>query len=205
MTLPPCYSWSPVGHSLTVPYEAPQGRRINAVGGYISHGPDAGTFDFALYASLPKSKSKQKRKSAEDVAADYGLLLSEVGPIDSDRLLAFVWQLAGRPPVSFSEWKRARSLWIVLDNYSVHKSETVKAAQSALEAANIHLFYLPAYSPELSDIEPVWLAVKHHEMQTRSQTEVKVAKQAVEQALEQKAAVLLERHGKSTKLLCRAA
>ena len=205
MTLPTCYSWSPVGQSVTVAYEAPQGRRINAIGGYISHGPDAGAFAYHTYVTLPKSKSKTRRKSEAEVAADYGLLESEVGPIDSERFLAFLWQLAGRPRVYLSDWKRARPLWIVLDNYSVHKSETVKAALSALETANVHLFYLPAYSPELSDIEPVWLSVKHHEMQTRSQTEVKNAKQAVEQALEKKADALLERHGKTTKLLCRAA
>jgi hypothetical protein len=31
MTLSNAYSWSPVGKRLYVPYEAPQGRRVNAV------------------------------------------------------------------------------------------------------------------------------------------------------------------------------
>lgn len=69
MTLPPCYSWSPIGLNLSVLYEAPQGRRINVVGGYIAQGPEVGTFRYAVYASLPASKSKKQRKSAEDVAA----------------------------------------------------------------------------------------------------------------------------------------
>ena len=205
MTLPPCYSWSPVGVNLTVPYEAPQGRRINAIGGYISHGPEAGTFAYGVYASLPKSKRKKPRKSTAEIAATYGLCESEVGPLDSERFLAFLWQLAGRPAIYLSDWKRARPLWIVLDNYSVHKSEMVQQAQAQLEAANIHLFYLPSYCPQLSDIEPVWQAVKHHEMQQRSQTEIKTMKQSVEQALAHKAETLKAKHVKTTNLLCAVA
>lgn len=190
MTLPPSYSWSPVGQPLCIPYEAPQGRRVNAIGGYFSHGPQAGTFQYAVYASLPKSKSKKQRKTPEEVAAAYGLTVAEVGPIDSARFLAFLWQLAGRPPVSAEDWKRERPLVIVLDNYSVHKSQQVQEALPALEGADIWLEYLPSYCPELSDIEPIWQAVKHHEMQERSQTEVKAMKQAVEDALARKAEAL---------------
>lgn len=205
MTLPPCYSWSPVGINVTVAYEAPQGRRLNAIGGYISHGPASGTFRSRVYVGLPKPKSKKPRKSDEEIAASYGLSLSEVGPIDSERFLAFVWALAGRPSIYLSDWKRTLPLWIVLDNYSVHKGDLVKAALTELEAANIHLFYLPAYSPELSDIEPIWQAVKHHEMQTRSHTEIKAMKQYVEQALAHKAETLKVRHAKTMNLLCAVA
>src|SRR5262245_57342089 len=35
-TLPTSYSWYPVGERLKVPYEAPQGRRVNALGLYVS-------------------------------------------------------------------------------------------------------------------------------------------------------------------------
>ncbi len=205
MTLPPCYSGSPVGEGLTVPYEAPQGRRLNVIGGYISHGPNAGALQYRAYAGLPKSKSKTRRKTDAEIAASYGLSETEIGPIDSDRFLAFLWQLAGRPQVYASDWKRPRSLWIVLDNYSVHKGELVKGAAAQLEAANIHLFYLPSYSPQLSDIEPVWHGVKHHEMQTRSHTDIKTLKQDVEAALARKADALKARHAETTNLLCRSA
>jgi hypothetical protein len=53
MTLPPNYSWSPVGQPVCVAYEAPQGRRINVLGAYFSHGPLAGRFVSELYATLP--------------------------------------------------------------------------------------------------------------------------------------------------------
>jgi putative transposase len=205
MTLPPCYSWSPVGQNLSVAYEAPQGRRLNAIGGFISHGPDAGTFRYAVYASLPKQKGKKQRTSAEARAASYGLSVSEVGAIDSPRFLAFVWQLAGRPLRYAPDWKRARALTIVLDNYSVHKSEEVKEARAALEAANIFLFYLPSYSPELSEIEPVWQTVKHHDLQERSHTDLQVHKRYVEQALGRRATALADKHKKTTIQLCAAA
>jgi putative transposase len=205
MTLPPSYSWSPVGIPLAVPYEAPQGRRVNAIGGYFSHGPQAGQFEYAVYASLPKSKSKQQRKSPAEVAAAAGLSLAEVGPIDSARFLAFVWQLAGRPPVYRTGWKRERPLVIVLDNYSVHKSQTVQAVLPELEAADIWLCYLPSYCPELSNIEPIWQAVKHHQMQERSQTQIKAMKQAVEQALLLKAENLKNSKTETTNLLQAAA
>jgi transposase-like protein len=39
--LPTTYSWFPQGQRLRVPYQAPQGRRVNAVGAYFTHGPDA--------------------------------------------------------------------------------------------------------------------------------------------------------------------
>jgi len=75
MTLPPCYSWFPVGEVLRIPYEAPQGRRVNAMGAYFSCGPKAGTFAFETYASLPKNRAKKQRKTPEEVAARFGIVL----------------------------------------------------------------------------------------------------------------------------------
>jgi transposase len=76
---------------------------------------------------------------------------------------------------------------IVLDNYSVHKSQTIADARPHLEAANVHLVYLPAYCPELSAIEPVWNDIKQHQLPTRSFAQVRDLKQAVEAALARKA------------------
>jgi hypothetical protein len=91
--LPTSYSWSPVGQRLAVPYEAPQGRRVNATGGYFSHGPLADIFSFVTFASLPRSRAKQTRKSAAERAADQGLRPEEVGRIDSDVFLDSLWTL----------------------------------------------------------------------------------------------------------------
>ncbi|HZO91624.1 MAG TPA: transposase [Chthonomonadaceae bacterium] len=191
MTLPTCYSWFPIGKVLRIPYEAPQGRRVNAIGAYFSHGPETGRFEFATYARLPKNRAKKQRKTPEQIAAAQGLLPEEVGPIDSRRFLAFVWRIAGRPTVYAPDWKRERPLWMVLDNYSVHTSQPVQEAIPELEAANVFFFYLPSYSPELSEIEPIWKALKHHEIPVRSHSQVKDLKAAVDAALTRKAEALL--------------
>lgn len=201
MTLPTCYSWFPIGKVLRIPYEAPQGRRVNAIGAYCSHGPKAGRFLFETYAALPKSRAKKPRKTPELIAADHGLTPAEVGPIDSARFLAFVWRMAGRPALSAEDWKRERPLYIVLDNYSVHTGQAVQEAIPVLEAAKVFFFYLPSYSPELSDIEPIWNAVKHHEMPVRSHQQVKDLKCAVDEALTKKAKALLAAQAETKKVL----
>jgi transposase len=199
------YSWYPVGERLSIPYEAPQGRRVNAIGAYFSHGPLAGHFEFETYATLPKSRAKKKRKSLEEQAAAYGLRGDEVGPIDSERFLAFVWKTAGRPLIAPDDWRRERELVLWVDNYSVHKSERVQQELPRLERAGITLCYLPSYSPELSQIEPIWQDVKYHEMTKRSYTEVKELKQATEEALSRKAVNLRTATAETANLLRRAA
>lgn len=205
MTLPTCFSWFPIGKVLRIPYEAPQGRRVNAIGAYFGYGPMAGQFVFETYASLPKSRAKKQRKTKEEIAAGHGLTPQEVGPIDSARFLAFIWRVARRPEIAPDDWKRERALYLVLDNYSVHTCQAVAEAIPSLEAANVYFFYLPSYSPELSEIEPIWRAVKHHEIPVRSHSQVKALKTAVDQALTNKAEALSEAHAKTTNELRRAA
>ncbi len=109
MTLPPSRSWFPQGERLEVPYEAPQGRRVNAIGAHFTHGPEAGRFEYQSWASLPKSRAKKQRKTPEQIAAAHNLTVDEVGTIDSERLVAFVWRIAGRPEGAVG-WEREREL-----------------------------------------------------------------------------------------------
>jgi hypothetical protein len=192
--LPTTYSWYLVGERLSIPYEATQGRRVNAIGAYFTHGPEAGKFEFDTRVSLPQSRAKTPRTTPAVIAAKHGVELHEVGTIDSECFLAFVWRIAGRPVDAPIDWRREIPLHIVLDNYSVHKSQVVKDALEALEAANVHLFYLPSYSPELSDIEPVWKDVKHHRMTTRSFALAGGLKRGVDSALLDKAEQLRRAH-----------
>lgn len=185
-TLPTSASWGPVGCPLRVPYEAPQGRRVNVLGAYFTHGPQAGKFAFRSWASLPKSRAKQPAP-LEARAAAHGLTAAAVGKIDSEVLLAFLWTTAGRPDTAPEDWRRERPLWYVLDNYSVHKSAQVQAEVPRLAAAGIHLFYLPAYSPELSRIEPVWQDTKYQELPVRSFDRLQALKEAVDLGLARKA------------------
>ena len=69
---------------------------------------------------------------------------------------------------------------VVLDNAGIHTSKVLKAARPGLAKVGIYLYYLPAYSPELNRIEPVFKQVKHHEMPVRSYTSKAELRQAVE-------------------------
>ena len=200
MTLPPCCSWFLEGARLRVPYEAPQGRRVNVIGAHCTHGPEAGRFEFQSWACLPKSRAKQQRKTPEQLAAAHGLRVEEVGPIDSTRLVAFVWRVAGRPPEAQEGWQRERPLMVVLDNYSVHKSQLVRDVEQQLASAGVHLVYLPSYSPELSRIEPDWNDVKQHQLPVRSFEQVVELKRAVDAALARKAHQLRQASAKTTDL-----
>ncbi len=200
MTLPPCRSWFPEGERLEVAYEAPQGRRVNAIGAHFSHGPQAGRFEHQSWAALPKSRAKKQRKTLEQIAAKHGLKAEEVGAITSERLLAFVWRIAGRPEGAEAGWVREREVKVVLDNFSVHTSQVVEEAQEELERAGIELVYLPSYSPELSRIEPDWNDLKQHLLPVRSFERVDGLKRAVDDALVRKAHQLWQAYAETTDL-----
>jgi hypothetical protein len=191
MTLPACYSWTLTGMRLCVPYEAPQGRRVNGIGAYCTHGVEAGRFVYELYASLPKNTAKKQRKTPAEQAAKHGLREEQVGTIDGERFVRFVWQVAGRPAIYAEGWQRERPMVLVVDNYSVHKCERVQQEMETFAAAGITLFYLPSYSPEMSGIEPIWHDVKYHRMTKRSYEILGDLFQAVDEALTHKATDLL--------------
>jgi hypothetical protein len=193
MTLATSSSWFLKGQRLKVPYQAPQGRRVNAIGAHFTHGPEAGRLETQSWAVLPKSRAKQPRVSMAARAAAEGLKVEEVGPIDAERVVAFVWRIAGRPADAPADWKRERDLSVAWDNYAVHKSATVRAAQEQWAAAGIHVVALAAYCPEQSGIEPVWNDVKQHQMPIRSFERVVELKHAVDHALTCKAAQLRRR------------
>lgn len=181
MTLPNAYSWSPVGERLYVPYEAPQGRRVNAAGALFYR---SCRFAFATLARAPQSK----RKAVPPLAA--GLETSELGILNAPFLVEFIWRIAGKPDDAPDDWRRDRPLVIVLDNYSVHKSARFAEERDRWRAADIDLFFLPSYSPELSGIEPVWRDVKQHRMRRLSRDKLLDLKRDVDAALEEKASQL---------------
>lgn len=53
---------------------------------------------------------------------------------------------------------KEETIYLILDNYSVHKSEFIKKVAKIL---NIQLIYLPPYSPHLNPIEQLWRKMKN--------------------------------------------
>ena len=164
-TLPAGYSWAREGTRAVVPYEAPQGRRVNVIGALAPFGP-----------------------------APRLVYESRTGKLDSAAFLRFLWQdVAGLPAVPDllpSGYVRARPCVVVLDNYSVHRSKLVQAVQPALAAAGVRFYYLPPYSPEFNAIEPLWRHLKYEDMPIRSHTTAEALKAAVDDALDNHAAAL---------------
>jgi len=76
---------------------------------------------------------------------------------------------------------------VALDNYSVHHAATVKAAAPDLAEAGVSFFCLPAYSPELNPIEPIWRQVKDQDLPERSHPTDTALQTAVEAALTDRA------------------
>jgi putative transposase len=125
------YSWSLPGQRKWIRYEAPQGRRVNALAAYRPYGRSPRLEVF----------------TAERTWDSYDLL---------GFLKALPWSKAPRV--------------VVLDNASIHTSKVVRQARQRLAASGIYLYFLPPYSPELNQVEPVFRQVKHQEIPQRSFT-----------------------------------
>ena len=218
LTLPTSYSWSPVGEPVRVDYEAPQGRRVNGIGALFTHGPAAGAFYHETYVRFPLPKglkaeaahavaqaaregaaagappglSSRLLTSFTKQAEKHQVQVADFGIIDGAILVAFLWKIAGRPAGASAGWRRERPLHVVLDNYSVHHGQAVQEAKAALNAAGIHLVYLPAYGPELSGIEPLWQTTKHHHLPQRSFRDLGDLKRTVDETLARRAVALRE-------------
>jgi DDE superfamily endonuclease len=178
-TLPTGYTWAREGTRPLVPYEAPQGRRVNVIGALAVVGP------------APRLVWASRR--------------SGQGRLDSAAFLDFVCRDVAGLPATWDalppEYGRARPCTIVLDNYSVHRSKAVQAAAPALARAGSTFYFLPPYSPKLSAIEPLWRHVKYTDLATRSFADGAALHDAVDAALTQRAGTL----GDATHNLPRAA
>ena len=122
------YTWVRTHERKRVPYENPQGRRVNALAALVKH---------------------------RDRPALYWV--AKPGSLRDEHLLRFLHAV---PPVSIPTV-------VVLDNGSIHRSRTVRAAMADLWTQGVYLYFLPPYSPELNAIEPVFRVIKHDALPER--------------------------------------
>lgn len=170
-TMPVGYTWAREGVRAIVPYEAPEGRRVNVIGSYAPYAPFVGQGDARRLVYASRTRTLKGEDLLEFIWRDVGGMTTPVGVVPAG-------------------YKRAKPCVIVMDNYSVHRSQQVKEQLPALEEAGISLFYLPPYSPELNPIEGVWRHVKHEDMPIRSYTSAEALMAAVNAALDKRAAEL---------------
>ena len=167
-TLPTGYTWARRGVRPLVPYEAPHGRRLNALGAVAPFGP------------TPRLV--------------HATRLASEGKLDSAAFLDFVCGPLAQLPASHDalhtlprDYRRARDCVVVLDNYQVHKSALVKTVRPRLADAGAVFYELPPYSPHLTRMEPVWRAVKYGGCAVRSHATGAALRDAVDTALSRRA------------------
>ncbi len=73
-------------------------------------------------------------------------------------------------------------LVVVLDNASLQHSRVVQVALPQLWAMRIYFYFLPPYSPELNEIEPVFRVIKHCDLPERVYTPLAALEAAVDDA-----------------------
>jgi putative transposase len=160
--MPTGYTWARVGERKIVPYEAPEGRRVNVVGALFPFDPDGPSLVF------------ESRCAGQ-------------GRYDAEAHLRFVHRVANLPALLSDGYRRERPCVIALDNYSVHHSQLVKDKTPLLEAVGVRFFFLPPYSPEMSAIEPHWRQIKYQDLPERSYRTAESLKAAVDEALTRRA------------------
>jgi len=157
-TLPMTSTWAREGVRAIVRAEAPERRRVNAIGAVAPYG--------------------DQQRLAWRTTTDK---------IDSAMFLRFLWrdvaQMRGPVGRVRYDYQRARPCVVVVDNYSVHRSARVQQMLPYLRFAGIVLCYLPPYSPELNPIEGIWRQIKHLGMPQRSYHTEQDLQHAVEKGL----------------------
>lgn len=170
-TLPTGYTWTRIGERKTVPYEAPAGRRVNVVGALAPFAADGPRLVY---------ETRRRDQGKYDASAHLHFVREMVAGLPSD------------PSLKDEGYRLARPCVVVLDNYSVHHSNSVKEQIPILKVVGIHFFYLPTYSPELNDIEPLWRQIKYQDLPERSHKTAVSLQNAVESALAKRARQISE-------------
>jgi hypothetical protein len=149
------YTWVKQRQRKRVPYENPEGRRVNALAALVKGGTTP-----ALY------------------------WVAKPGSLRAHHLVAFLQEL---PAV-------ALPTVVVLDNGSIHRSKETRAALPDLWRCGVHLYFLPAYAPELNDIEAAFRAIKHHHLPERRYVTVPVLLDAITNAFTTYEEELIAKH-----------
>jgi hypothetical protein len=74
---------------------------------------------------------------------------------------------------------RPRPTVLVLDNARIHHSAAFQARLQQWEDQNMHIFYLPTYSPHLNKIETLWRKVKYEWLHPEAYINFKTLQTAV--------------------------
>ena len=74
---------------------------------------------------------------------------------------------------------RTRPTVLVLDNARIHHAAAFQARLQDWEDQDLHIFYLPTYSPHLNKIETLWRKTKYEWLRPEDYLDFKTLKTAV--------------------------
>jgi transposase len=158
-SLPLSYTWAREGVRPLLRFEAAERRRVNVLGAWAPLGAQP-AFTYT----------------------------TTTGTLTSAAIREFLWRDLGALPTPLGEvpagFGRERPLVVVLDNASTHVSTVFKAHRALLAQVDIHLFYLPTYSPHLNPLELLWRQIKYEDIPVRSYRTIETLQQAVCAALD---------------------
>ena len=178
-TQPTGYTWAQCGTEKRIPYEAPQGRRVNASGAYRPYAVDGPTL-LVETRPAPRKPRKTTTLKAADSKTGTPTATGTYGAIDH---LTFLRRVAGVPENASEDFRLARPCVIVQDTYSVHVSATARAGYLLLARHGVIVYQLPSYSPDLNLIEPVWRWITYLGLYERTYTSLAEIEQAVHRAV----------------------
>lgn len=119
------------------------------------------------YGKVPRTTAKNTTLIASLTTAGLGPAMTLEGATDTAAFVVYIEQVLGPALVPGQV--------VVMDNLAAHKDEWVRAA---IEARGCELWYLPAYSPDLSPIEEAFSKLKSLLRQAEART-----REALEQAI----------------------
>jgi transposase len=106
---------------------------------------------------------------------------SSTDSMNADLMMAFLDDFAGQI---------TQKTVLVLDNATIHHSAAFEDKIPEWEQQNLHIFYLPTYSPHLNLIETLWRKIKYEWLKPHHYQSWDTLSQAVEDIILQVGSVL---------------
>jgi putative transposase len=136
---------------------------------------------FCLWSPVSYTYSRiGQQKLMEQSAQRYGSRISILGLWDVDKQFDYALAQGGFNTSSYLKVMNAQAksaqqrlqhsgmiTVIVQDNGSIHTSQQAKAMWPQWQQQGLFIFMLPAYCPELNDIETQWRQLKTHQIAGR--------------------------------------
>jgi hypothetical protein len=126
------------------------------------------------YVKIAPSKSKRLNVFGLLSRDNHLRAYSSTGTMDAGLVMAFLDDFAGQI---------TQRTVVVLDNATIHHSQEFQNRIGQWAEQDLHIFYLPAYSPHLNLIETLWRKIKYEWLKPHHYASWQTLSEAVEDIL----------------------